>query len=121
MQLASADSLPYATAMGSPTVRKYALSVDPDDEVDFAEPVEWFWKRLSALGFEHSENYVFRYHDVECLMKFELVASRDGYFVFLYVQAQDEHRYRADEVASAFDAHLIDTSGIRRAARPREE
>jgi hypothetical protein len=48
------------------------------------------------------------------MMKIELVDSQDGYFVHLYVQAPDEHRFRAEAVAEAFDAHVLDTSGTKR-------
>ena len=100
--------------MSTTTVRKFAISIDPEEAVDFAEPVDWFGKRLTPLGFEHNGTYTFRYRDSECMMKVELVDSQDGYFVYLYVQANDEHAFRAKEVAEAFDAHVVDTAGTKR-------
>jgi hypothetical protein len=102
------------TAMGTSTVRKFAISIDPQEPVDFAEGVDWFGQRLAPLGFEQHGTYSFRYRDPECMMKIELVDSQDGYFVHLYVQAPDEHRFRAEAVAEAFDAHVLDTSGTKR-------
>jgi len=96
------------------TVRKFAISIDPEEAVDFAEPVDWFGKRLAPLGFKQSSIYTYRYTDAECMMKIELVDSQDGYFVFLYVQAPDEHKFRAESVANAFDAHVVDTAGTKR-------
>jgi hypothetical protein len=100
--------------MATTTVRKFAISIDPEEAVDFAEPVEWFGTRLQPLGFEHNGTYTFRYRDPECMMKIELRDSQDGYFVWLYVQAPDEHRFRAEGVAKAFEAHVVDTAGTKR-------
>jgi Na+-transporting NADH:ubiquinone oxidoreductase subunit NqrF len=100
--------------MATTTVRKFAISIDPDEAVDFAEGVDWFAQRLAQLGFEQSGTYTFRYRDAECMMKVELKDSQDGYFVYLYVQADDEHVFRASEVAKAFDAHIVDTAGTKR-------
>lgn len=102
------------TAMGTTTVRKFAISIDPTEAVDFAEPVEWFSQRLKPLGFEQTATYTHRYRDPECMMKVELVDSQDGYFVYLYVQAPDEHRFRAEAIAKVFDAHIVETSGTKR-------
>ncbi len=96
------------------SVRKFAISMDPAEAVDFAEPVDWFSKRLTPLGFKQSAIYTYRYTDAECMMKADLVDSQDGYFVYLYVQAPDEHKFRAEAVAQAFDAHVVDTSGTKR-------
>ena len=96
------------------TVRKFAISIDPDEAVDFAEHVDWFGKRLAPLGFKQAATYTFRYTDSECMMKVELKDSQDGYFVFLYVQAPDEHKFRAEAVANAFEAFVVDTSGTKR-------
>ena len=96
------------------TVRKFAISIDPDEAVDFAEHVDWFADRLKPLGFKQAATYTFRYTDPECMMKVELKDSQDGYFVFLYVQAPDEHKFRAEAVANAFDAHVVDTAGTKR-------
>ena len=97
-----------------PTVRKFAISLDPVEAVDFAEPMHWFAKRLRSLGFEPGTLYTYRYADAECMMKVELVDSHDGYFAYLYVQADDEHVFRAEAVAEAFDAHVVETAGTRR-------
>lgn len=100
--------------MATTTVRKFALSIDPEEAVDFAEHVDWFFERLKPLGFEQSGTYTFRYRDAECMMKIELSESQDGYFVYLYVQANDEHHFRAEDVAKAFDAFVVETAGTKR-------
>ena len=97
-----------------PTVRKFAISLDPTEAVDFAEQMDWFAKRLRPLGFEHGTLYTYRYTDAECMMKVELIESQDGYFAYLYVQADDEHVFRAEAVAEAFDAHVVEMAGTRR-------
>ncbi len=108
------DLISLSTMAMTSTVRKFAISIDPTEAVDFAEPVDWFGERLSPLGFKQSATYTYRYTDAECMMKIDLVDSQDGYFVYLYVQAPDEHKFRAEAVASAFDAHVVDTSGTKR-------
>jgi hypothetical protein len=100
--------------MATTTVRKFGLSIDPDETVDFAEDVDWFKARLTQIGFEHNSTYTFRYRDAECMMKIELKESQDGYFAYLYVQANDEHLFRAKEVAEALEAYVVDTSGTKR-------
>lgn len=100
--------------MSTTTVRKFAISIDPEEAVDFAEPVDWFGKRLAPLGFQQGSTYTYRYRDAECMMKVDLVDSQDGYFVYLYVQAPDEHKFRAEAVAKAFDAFVVDTAGTKR-------
>lgn len=100
--------------MSSGTVRKFAISIDPEEAVDFAETVDWFGERLKPLGFEHNGTYTFRYRDPECMMKVELADSQDGFFLYLYVQAADEHNFRAQDVAKAFDAHVVETAGTKR-------
>lgn len=102
--------------MATTTVRKFAISIDPEEAVDFAEPVDWFGQRLKPLGFQQGSTYSYRYRDAECMMKVDLVDSQDGYFVYLYVQAPDEHRFRAEAVAHAFDAHVVDTAGTKRSS-----
>lgn len=94
------------------SVRKFALSVDPDEIVDFAEKLDYFMPIFAELGFEQVGTYTFRYTDSECMIKAELQSSKDGYFVYLYVQALDEHAYRLIEVAEAFGASVIDRSTI---------
>jgi hypothetical protein len=100
--------------MATITVRKFAISLDPDEAVDFTESVDWFAGVLAKLRFERIGTYTFRFRDHECMMKVELSQSQDGYFCHLYVQAPDEHAFRAESVADAFEAHVIDTSGTRR-------
>lgn len=99
-----------------PTVRKFVISIDPTEAIDFQEPLGWFTNRLVPLGFKQGQTYGYRYFDAECLMKVELVDSQDGYFVYLYVQAADEHAFRAASVAEAFDAHAVEVAGTRRIA-----
>jgi len=94
------------------SVRKFALSVDPDEIVDFAEKLDYFQPIFTQLGFEQVGNYTFRYTDDECMIKAELQSSKEGYFVYLYVQALDEHAYRLNEIADAFTASVIDRSTI---------
>lgn len=98
--------------MATTSVRKFALSCDPDEIVDFAEKLDYFAPIFTGMGFEQVGTYTFRYSDDECMVKAELTQSKDGYFVYLYVQALDEHEYRLKEVADAFDAYIIDRSTI---------
>lgn len=100
--------------MATASVRKFALSVDPDEIVDFAEKLDYFAPIFKALGFEPVGTYTFRYNDDECMIKADLQQSKDGYFVHLYVQAFDEHEFRLHEVADAFAAHVIDRATIER-------
>ena len=98
--------------MATASVRKFALSVDPDEIVDFAEKLDYFTPIFKELSFEQVGTYTFRYTDDECMIKAELQSSKDGYFVYLYVQALDEHTHRLMEVAEAFSASVIDRSTI---------
>ena len=100
--------------MATASVRKFALSVDPDEIVDFAEKLDYFAPLFKQIGFEPVGSYTFRYSDDECMIKAELQSSKDGYFVYLYVQAFDEHSHRLQEIADAFGAHVIDRSTIER-------
>jgi hypothetical protein len=43
-------------------------------------------------------------------MKAELQRSKDGYYLWAYVQAVDEHQWRVKEIADAFDAYVVDGS-----------
>ncbi len=90
------------------------MSVDPDEVVDFAEKLDWFAAIFKQLGFEQVGHYTFRYSDEECMIKAELQSSKDGYYLWAYVQAQDEHSYRLQEMAEAFGACIIDRSRIER-------
>jgi len=94
--------------MGTLTVRKFGISLDPQELVDFAEKLDYFTNVLSELGFEQNGTYTFRYADDECMMKAETVRSRDGYYLYVYVQAIDEHEYRIKELADSFGAHIVD-------------
>lgn len=94
--------------MGTLTVRKFGVSLDPQELVDFAEKMEYFQATFEELGFAQAGTYTFRYSDDECMMKGELQRSKDGYYLWVYVQAVDEHDYRVKEVADAFGAYVID-------------
>lgn len=96
--------------MATASVRKFALSVDPDEIVDFAEKLDYFAPLFKELGFEPVGSYTFRYSDDECMMKAELQRSKDGYYLWIYVQAVDEHDYRVKEIAEAFGAYVVDGS-----------
>lgn len=96
--------------MATVTVRKFAISPDPAEALDFTESVDYFVGIFTGLGFEQSGTYTFRYSDGECMMKGELTPSKDGYYLWMYVQALDEHAYRLGEVAAAFGAHVVDNA-----------
>ena len=116
MALASSARAEYGAhpLMATVSVRKFAISVDPDEVVDFAEKLAWFAGIFKELGFEQIGHYTFRYSDEECMIKAELQQSKDGYYLWAYVQAQDEHSYRLQEMAEAFTASIIDRSRIER-------
>lgn len=94
--------------MATASVRKFAISVDPEEVVDFAEKLDYFEEIFKDLGFEQNGTYAFRYNDQECMIKAELKPSADGYFLWMYVQAEDEHAYRLHEIAEAFEAHVVE-------------
>ena len=96
--------------MATVTVRKFALSPTAGEVLDFTEEVDYFDDTFGDLGFTKVGTYTYRYQDEECMMKAELVRSKDGYFVWLYVQAMDEHAWRAHEIADTLSAHLVDNS-----------
>ena len=100
--------------MATVSVRKFAISVDPDEVVDFAEKLDFFNSVFSDLGFEKTGHYTFRYSDAECMIKGELQNSRDGYYLWMYVQAEDEHEYRLKEIADAFEANVVDRAKLER-------
>jgi hypothetical protein len=93
--------------MGTLAVHKLGISLDPKELIDFSENLEYFGDHFSELGFEQSGTYTFRYSDDECMMKAELQRSPDGYYLWLYVQAIDEHVYRAKEIADSFGAYVV--------------
>jgi hypothetical protein len=97
--------------MASVTVRRFVISLDPQEIVDFNHPIDYFQDILNGLGFGKSGVYTFRYSDAECMIKIELKKSPDGYFLWSYVQALDEHQYRLREIAEAFQAHVLGDSG----------
>ena len=99
--------------MATVTVRKFALSPTAGEVLDFTEEIDYFDASLSDLGFAKSGTYTYRYQDDECMMKTELSRSKDGYFVWVYVQAMDEHAWRVREVADTLSAHLVDNSAKR--------
>ena len=96
--------------MATVTVRKFALSPTDGEVLDFTEEAGYFDSNFSDLGFAKSGTYTYRYQDGECMMKAELTRSKDGYFLWVYVQAMDEHAYRVREVADTLGAHIIDNS-----------
>jgi hypothetical protein len=94
--------------MATTTVRRFMISLDPDEAVDVTASVDEIGRTLADLGFEQVGAYTFRFSDPECLLKIELARSSDGFFVNAIVQAADEHEYRLAQVAEAFSAHIID-------------
>ena len=94
--------------MATVSVRKFMLSIDPEELVDFAMPLDDIGATLSRLGFTSVGTYVWRYSDPECVIKAELTRSPDGFFLSAFVQAMSHHDYRIKELAEAFSAHLID-------------
>jgi hypothetical protein len=96
--------------MGTLTVRKFGISLDPQELVDFAEKIEFFSTAFHDLHFDQAGTYTFRYSDDECMMKAELERSKDGYYLWIYVQAVDEHEYRVKEIADAFGAYVVDVA-----------
>ncbi|MDA3962864.1 MAG: hypothetical protein PF961_18935 [Planctomycetota bacterium] len=99
--------------MATLPVRKFAISIDPEEVVDFEEPLAYFEEVFAELHFEQVGNYKFRYADREATITGELSSSRDGYELWMLVQAPDEHEYRIAEVADAFAGHVISSSGTR--------
>ena len=96
--------------MATVSVRKFVLSLDQVELVDFAMPLDEIGRTLAGLGFEAAGTYAFRFSDPECVVKVDLTRSPDGFYVTAYVQALDGHEYRVRELAEAFGAHLLDGS-----------
>lgn len=94
--------------MPTASVRKFAISPTPGEVLDFTEDLSWFDSTFAELGFGKTSTYVFRHQDRECMIKAELVRGPDGFICWLYVQAMDEHAYRAKEIAEALGAHLVE-------------
>lgn len=99
--------------MATVPVRKFAISVDPEEVVDFEEPLSYFEETFAELGFEQVGNYKFRHSDREATITGELVSSRDGYELWMLVQAPDEHEYRIAEIAEYFGAYVVASSGTK--------
>ena len=87
--------------MQSDSVRKFAISVDPDEVVDFVESIGYFEEQFTTMGFEKVGTYRFRYKDEECTITINLESATDGYEVWVTVQAEDAHDYRIGEIAAA--------------------
>lgn len=93
--------------MSTLSVRKFAISLDPQHVVDFSQSLDYFAGVFQDLGFTPSGTYSFRYSDHECMVKIELQRSPDGYYLWAYVQAIDEHEYRIRECADAIGAYVV--------------
>lgn len=100
--------------MATVSVRKFAISVDADEVVDFAEKLDYFEGVFGGLGFAQTGHYTWRYSDAECMVKAELQPSKDGYFLWAYVQAEDSHEYRLREIAEAFGGVVVDRARVAR-------
>ena len=94
--------------MATVSVRKFLLSIDQHELVDFAQSLDDIGSQLAKLGMSHVGTYSWRFSDPECVIKTELSRSPDGFFISVFVQAMDRHEYRAKELAEAFNAHLLD-------------
>lgn len=88
------------------------MSPTPGEVLDFTEDLAWFDAAFAELGFSKSSTYVFRHQDRECMIKVELVRGPDGFICWLYVQAMDEHSYRAKEIAETLGAHLVEKASL---------
>lgn len=99
--------------MATIPVRKFAISVDPEEVVDFEEDLAYFDEVFTSIGFEQIGTYKYRYSDRECTITGELRGSRDGFELWMLVQAPDAHEYRLSEVAEAFAAYVVSGSGTR--------
>lgn len=99
--------------MATIPVRKFAISVDPEEVVDFEDDLSYFEDVFKEIGFEQVGTYKFRYGDRECTITGELRPSRDGYELWMLVQAPDAHEYRLAEVAEAFCGYVVSGSQTR--------
>lgn len=97
-------------------VRKFAVSLDPDEIVDFEEPLSYFESVFSDLQLEQVSTYRWRIKDQECTITADVQQTSDGYEVWLTVQATDAHEHRVAEIVDEMDAFLISsyTQSIRR-------
>lgn len=96
--------------MSTASVRKFIISVDPDEALDFAEDLDYFESALTRLGLEKVGTYTFRYADQECMIKINLSESADGFFVYGYVQATSEHEYRLLQIADELGGCIMSPS-----------
>ena len=99
--------------MPTQPVRKFAISIDPDEVVDFEEDLPYFAEHFTRLGFEQIGAYRFRYLDRECTITAELKNTHDGFEVWAHVQAPDQHAYRLEEIADALCASVLAAPGTR--------
>lgn len=99
--------------MATSPVRKFAISIDPDEVLGFEEPLSYFEEVFQSIGFEPAGTYRFRYADRECTMTADLSTVRDGFELWMLVQAPDEHEFRLHEVADAFTGFIIAASGTK--------
>jgi hypothetical protein len=99
--------------MATTSVRKFALSPTSGEVLDFTEDIAYFDEHFAELGFEKTTTYTWRFADNECVLKTELQRSKDGFYLWAYVQALDEHRWRLVEVADAFGAHIVEKTARR--------
>jgi ATP-dependent Zn protease len=93
--------------MPAERVRKFAISVDPDEVVDFAESLSWFDEMFARMGLEKIGTYRFRYKDEECTISIDLNQGTDGYEVWATVQAEDDHEFRLQELVDEMDGYLV--------------
>ncbi len=93
--------------MATSSVRKFVISVDPDEALDFAEELSYFEETFLQSGLTKAGTYTFRYTDQETLIKIDLSESSDGYYVYAYVQAPGEHVYRLEEIADLLGGYII--------------
>lgn len=103
----------------SANIRKFAISADPAEVVDFTEPLHWFDEVFATLGFEKMSTYRFRYRDEECSLSATLEPGGDGHEVWMVVQAPDEHAFRIEAVAQALTGHIIAASNTTAYSRPK--
>ncbi|MFW5882187.1 MAG: hypothetical protein ACOC26_04500 [Halochromatium sp.] len=93
--------------MPTQPVRKFAISVDPDEVVDFEEDLPYFAQKFEELGFERVTPYKFRYLDRECTLTADLKSTIDGFELWILVQAPDMHEYRLAQISETFCASIV--------------
>ena len=100
--------------MNTAPVRKFAISLDPEEVVDFEEDLAYFEEQFTELGFTPVGSYRFRFSDRESTLTADLRESRDGYELWMMVQAPDAHEYRIAEIADVFCGYIIASSHTQR-------